>query len=194
MTMDLARIDDWRQAQNFRMAWQPDEDSDSRLVCASMAGWEDAGGMLSRIPDFRPGTPLTMRVLDMHGRDTDPPDVRSLVRADIDPDGLARVEGLDRGFAAMELRKGENGERDFGPFVPRAPFNAGWGVRFAVVAVGGGLLIAANGTMKPAVEGSELMDGDDVLAMADELHAVVPLYGRGMRILDLAMVCVPRRP
>lgn len=194
MTMDQARMDDWRQAQDFRMVWQPDEGSDSRLVCASMAGWEDAAGMLSRIPDFRAGTPLTMRVLDIQGRDTDPSGVESLVRADIDPDGLARVEGLDQGFTAMALHKGGDGERDFGPFVPRAPFNAGYGIRFTVVAVGGGLLVAADGTMRPAVEGSELMDGDDVLAMADELHAVVPLYGRGMRILDLVMACVLPRP
>lgn len=174
-------MDRWMRPGEFTLDWRASAGSGFMIGSARLCGWGPADGMLEGIGGFDAEEPMGLGVEDRAGH---VPETLARVPADAT---LGDVAGLV-GHGIVELDLSRDGDRGLWSFVPDV--GTGPGDRqalFSLIGIGEGMLVSAAGRLRTPVGAGAAMSGSDIAGLADALHGLAPVFGRGMRILGLAM-------
>lgn len=174
-------MDRWMSPGEFTLDWKASAGSGFMIDAVRLCGWGPADGMLEGIGGFDAEEPMGLGVEDRVGR---VPETLARVPADATLGDVAGMVG--RGVVELDLSR--DGDRGLWSFVPDV--GTGPGDRqalFSLIGIGEGMLVSAAGRLRAPHGVGAPLDGSDIIGLADALHGLAPVFGRGMRILGLAM-------
>ena len=174
-------MDRWMKPGEFTLDWRASAGSGFMIDSVRLCGWGPADGMLEGIGGFDADGPMGLGVEDRAGR---VPERLTQVPADATLGDVAGMVG--RGIVELDLSR--DGDRGLWSFVPDV--GPGPGDRrplFSLAGIGEGMLVSAAGRLRAPRGTGTAISGTDIIGLADALHGLAPVFGRGMRILGLAM-------